>query len=141
MSDVLIDRLELEGVGQYEFGGWGPGEIGASGRSGPPKEVASGRRRTRTALGAAAAAMVAAATVVVGAQLIGVTPPPIIFPSLYPGTYHCGPTGADPVFSHGRDPLVPYGPAVWNSRMPPVWSGVDRRRRRTRCVRKDEVTA
>jgi hypothetical protein len=75
------------------------------------------RRRVHPAAGTAAAAMVAAAAVGVGAQFIGVTPPASDTPPYCAGAYQCLRPGADRLLTHGRDPLVPYGPAMWNSGM------------------------
>jgi hypothetical protein len=74
-----------------------------------------GRRRVHPAAGTAAAAMVAAAAVGVDARFIGVTPPAS---DTCAGAYQCLRPGADRPLTHGLDPLVPYGLAMWNSGMP-----------------------
>ena len=76
------------------------------------------RRRVYPAVGIAAAAMVAVATVGVGAQFIGVTPPAGDTSPYCAGAYQCLRPDADRLLSHGLDPLVPYGPAMWNSGLP-----------------------
>jgi hypothetical protein len=76
------------------------------------------RRRLHPAVGIAAAATVAVATVSVGAQFIGITPPASTTSPYYPSACQCLQPGADRVLPHGLDPLVPYGPAMWNSEMP-----------------------
>jgi hypothetical protein len=75
-------------------------------------------RRVHPAVGTAAAAMVAVATVGVGAQFIGVTPPASETSLYCAAAYQCPRPGADPLLPDGLDPLVPYGPAMWNSGMP-----------------------
>jgi hypothetical protein len=77
------------------------------------------RRRVHSAVGTAAAAMVAVATVCVGAQFIGVTPPASDTAPYCAGGYKCQQPGTDRLLSHAPDPLVPYGPATWNSATPP----------------------
>jgi hypothetical protein len=72
-------------------------------------------RRVHPAVGTAAAAMVAVATVGVGAQFIGVTPPASDTSPYCAGAYQCVQPYADRLLPHGLDPLVPYGPAMWNS--------------------------
>jgi hypothetical protein len=76
------------------------------------------RRRVHPAAGTAAAAMVAAATVSVGAQLIAVTRPASDTSPYCAGAYQCVGPGADRLLPDGVDPLVPYGPAIWNSGRP-----------------------
>lgn len=76
------------------------------------------RRRVHPAVGTAVAAMVAVATVSVGAQFIGVTPPASDTLPYCAEAYQCLRPGADRLLSHGLDPLVLYGPAMWNSEMP-----------------------
>jgi hypothetical protein len=73
------------------------------------------RRRVHPAVGTGEAAMVAAATVGVGAQFIGVTPPASDTASSCAGAYQCRQPGTDRLLPHALDPLVPYGPAIWNS--------------------------
>jgi hypothetical protein len=76
------------------------------------------RRRVHPAVGAGAAAMVAVATVGVGAQFIGVTPPASDTSPYCAGAYQCLRPDAHRLHPDGLDPLVPYGPAMWNSGMP-----------------------
>ena len=76
------------------------------------------RRRVHTAVGTAAVAMVAVATVGVGAQFIGVTPPATDTSPYCAGAYQCVQPYADRLLPHGLDPLVAYGPAMWNSGTP-----------------------
>jgi hypothetical protein len=76
------------------------------------------RRRVHPAAGTAAAAMVAAATVSVGAQFIGFTPPATDTSPYCAEAYQCLQPGAGRLLTHGLDPLVPYGPAMWSSGMP-----------------------
>jgi hypothetical protein len=75
------------------------------------------RRRVHPAAGTAAAAMVAAAAVGVGARFIDVTPPASDTSPYCAGAYQCLQPGADRLLTHGLDPLVPYGLAMWNSGM------------------------
>ena len=75
----------------------------------------SGRRRTRTALGAAAAAVVGVATVVAGAQIIRVTPPASDSTPYCTGAYDCVAPLANPVVAKGFAPLVPDRLGIWNS--------------------------
>jgi hypothetical protein len=70
------------------------------------------------AVGSAAAAMVAVVTVGVGAQFIGVIPPASDTSPYCAGAYQCLQPGADRLLPHGLNPLVSYGPAIWNSEMP-----------------------
>jgi hypothetical protein len=70
------------------------------------------------AVGIAAAAAVAVATVGIGAPIIGVTPPASDISLYCVGAYQCPRPGADRLLAHGLDPLVPHGPAMWNSGMP-----------------------
>jgi hypothetical protein len=76
------------------------------------------RRRVHPAVGTAAAAMVAVATVSVGARFIGVTPPVGDTSPYCAGAYQCIQPYADRPLPHGLDPLVPSGPAMWNSPTP-----------------------
>jgi hypothetical protein len=76
------------------------------------------RRWVHPAVGTAAAAMVAVATVGVGAPVIGVTPPASDTSPYCAGAYQCLRPDADRLLPDGLDPLVPYGPAMWNSGMP-----------------------
>jgi hypothetical protein len=75
------------------------------------------RRRVHPAAGTAAATMVAVAAVSVGAQFIGLTPPVSDTLPYCAEAYQCLQPGADRRLSHGLDPLMPYGPAMWNSGM------------------------
>jgi hypothetical protein len=83
-----------------------------------PGRSTPNRRWVRPAVGTAAAAMVGMATVVVGAQFIGVTPPASDTSPYCAEADQCLQPGADRLLSHGLDPLVPYGPAIWNSGRP-----------------------
>jgi hypothetical protein len=76
------------------------------------------RRRVHPAVGTAAAAMVAVATVGVGAQFIAVTPPATDTSLYCAGAYQCLQPDADRLLPDALDPLVPYGPAMWNSATP-----------------------
>ncbi|MCU1694839.1 MAG: Extracellular solute-binding protein family 1 [Mycobacterium sp.] len=76
------------------------------------------RRRVNPAVGTAAAVTVAAAAVSVGAHFIAVTPPAGDTSPYCAEAYQCIQPDADSPLTHGLDPLVPYGPAIWNSRMP-----------------------
>jgi hypothetical protein len=71
------------------------------------------------AVGTAAVAMVVVATASVGAPVIGVTPPAGATSPYCAGAYQCLRPGADRLLHDGVDALVPYGPAMWNSGMPP----------------------
>jgi hypothetical protein len=73
------------------------------------------RRRMHPAVGTAAAAMVAVAAVSVGAQFIAVTPPATDSSLYCAGAYQCLQPEADRLLPNALDPLVPYGPAMWNS--------------------------
>ena len=83
-----------------------------------PGRSTCNRRWVRPTVGTAAAAMVAVATVSVGARFIGVTPPAGDTSPYCAVAYQCLQPGADRLLPHGFDPLVPYGPAIWNSGMP-----------------------
>jgi hypothetical protein len=83
-----------------------------------PGRSTHNRRWVHPAVGTAAAAMVAVATVSVGARFIGVTPPAGDTSAYCAEAYQCLQPGADRLLPHGLDPLVPYGPAIWNSGMP-----------------------
>ena len=76
------------------------------------------RRRVNPAAGTAPAAAVAVATVGVGAPVIGVTPPASDTSLYCAGAYHCLQLGANRLLPDGLNPLVPCGPAMWNSAMP-----------------------
>jgi hypothetical protein len=76
------------------------------------------RRWVYSAVGTAAVAAVAVATVGVGAPVIGVTPPAGDTSLYCAGAYQCLGPGADRLLPDGVDPLVPYGPAIWNSGRP-----------------------
>jgi hypothetical protein len=76
------------------------------------------RRRVHPAVGTTAAVMVAVATVGVGAQFIGVTPLASDTSRYCAGAYECLRPGADRPLPDDLDPLVPNGPAMWNSGMP-----------------------
>ena len=80
-----------------------------------PGRSTRNRRWVHPALGAAAAAMVAVATVSVGARFIGVTPPADDTSPYCAGAYQCLQAGTDRLLPHRLDPLVPYGPSMWNS--------------------------
>jgi hypothetical protein len=75
------------------------------------------RRRVHPAVGTAAAAAVAVATVGFGAPVIGVTPPASDTSLYCAGAYQCPRPGAERLLPHDLDPLVQYGPAMWNSGM------------------------
>jgi hypothetical protein len=75
------------------------------------------RRWVHAAVGTAAAAMVAVATVSVGARFIGVTPPAGDTSPYCAEAYQCLQPSGDRLLPHGLDPLVPFGPAIWNSGM------------------------
>jgi hypothetical protein len=83
-----------------------------------PGRSTPNRRRAHAALGTAAAAMVGVATVGFGAPVIGVTPPAGDTSLYCAGAYQCLQPGVDRLLPHGLDPVVPYGPAMWNSGMP-----------------------
>jgi|EndMetStandDraft_3_1072993.scaffolds.fasta_scaffold89262_1 hypothetical protein len=84
------------------------------------RHSARSRRLLHGAVETAAAVVVAAATVSVGARVIGVTPPASDTPPYCAAAYQCLQPGVDRVISHRLDPLVPYGPAIWNSERPSV---------------------
>jgi hypothetical protein len=76
------------------------------------------RWRVHSVVGTAAAAMVAVAAVGVGAQFLGVPPPASDTAPYCAGAYQCHQPGTDGLLPHALDPLVPHGPATWNSGMP-----------------------
>jgi hypothetical protein len=83
-----------------------------------PGRSTRNRRWVHPAVGTAAAAMVAVATVSVGARFIGVTPPAGDTSPYCAEAYQCTQPYADRLLPDGVDPLVSYGPAMWNSGMP-----------------------
>ncbi|MDT5138247.1 MAG: hypothetical protein QOD58_2509 [Mycobacterium sp.] len=76
------------------------------------------QRRVNQAVGTAAAVVVAAAAVGVGAHFIAVTPPAGETSPYCAEAYQCVQLDADSLLTHGQDPLVAHGPAIWDSGMP-----------------------